>query len=152
MRQVAVTEGDKVEAQVRLGVAVNGYGVGDLAAAVAAVSEARIDALLAAYEEAYDLAPELRAGGGGTVAREAARIEAGLRRSSTGAASVPSRTLRGPRGPAQLPGIAGQRLMADGYGFGAEGDWKTAALLRIVKVIATGLRAAPRSWRTTPTT
>jgi L-arabinose isomerase len=141
MRQVAVTEGDKVEAQVRLGVAVNGYGVGDLAGAVGAASADAVDALLADYEEAYDLVPELRAGGARRDSLiEAARIEAGLRSFlEAGGFGAFTDTFEDLHGLAQLPGIAAQRLMADGYGFGAEGDWKTAALLRIVKVIAFGL-------------
>jgi L-arabinose isomerase len=141
MRQVAVTEGDKVEAQIRLGVAVNGYGVGELAAAIEAVTEPEIKALLETYTSAYDLAPELVEGG----ARysdlvDAARIEAGLRRFlSAGEMRAFTDTFEDLRGLPQLPGLAVQRLMADGYGFGAEGDWKTATLVRLVKVMASGL-------------
>ena len=141
MRQVADTEGDKVEAQIRLGVAVNGFGLTDLTDAVRAAPEAAIDELLDHYQEEYDLAPELGPSGARRAElREAARIEAGLRsfleQGDFGAFTDTFEDLDGLR---QLPGIAAQRLMADGYGFGAEGDWKTAVLVRLVKVMATGL-------------
>ncbi len=141
MREVAVTEGDKVEAQIRLGVAVNGYGVDVLADAVAAVSDAEVDRLVAEYEEAYELAPALRAGGARRESlRDAARIEAGLRGFlDAGGFRAFTDTFENLGRLTQLPGIAAQRLMADGYGFGAEGDWKTAALVRIAKVMSTGL-------------
>ncbi|HEY1776947.1 MAG TPA: L-arabinose isomerase [Solirubrobacteraceae bacterium] len=141
MREVAVTEGDKVEAQLRLGVSVSGYGVGDLAAAVDGASAEEVDALVAEYEATYELAPELAAGGERRASLlDAARIEAGLRAflGERGAHAFTD-TFEDLRGLRQLPGIAAQRLMADGYGFGAEGDWKTAALLRILKVMASGL-------------
>lgn len=141
MRQVAVTEGDKVEAQIRLGIAVNGYGVSDLAAAVDAVEPSAVEAIVAAYDADYELAPELRAGGSRrSELREAARIEAGLRAFlEQGGFRAFTDTFEDLDGLVQLPGIAVQRLMAEGYGFGAEGDWKTAALVRLVKVMATGL-------------
>jgi L-arabinose isomerase len=141
MRQVAVTEGDKVEAQLRLGVTVSGYGVGDLVEAVNGASEAEVDGLVREYEEAYDLAPELRADGERRESlRDAARIEAGLRAVlvELGARAFTD-TFEDLHGLKQLPGIAAQRLMADGYGFGGEGDWKTAALVRIMKVMGEGL-------------
>ncbi len=141
MREVAVTEGDKVEAQIRLGVSVNGYGLETLRQAIAGVAEADVEDLLAAYEEAYDLAPALRRGGERRDSlRDAARIEAGLR-SFLGAGGFRAftDTFEDLDGLAQLPGIAAQRLMADGYGFAAEGDWKTAALVRIAKVMSSGL-------------
>jgi len=141
MRQVAVTEGDKVEAQIRLGVAINGYGVSELADAVRGVRDAEVDALVAAYEADYTMAPELAAGGGRRdELREAARIEAALRgflvERGIGAFTDTFEDLDGLR---QLPGLAVQRLMADGYGFGAEGDWKTALMVRLVKVMTRGL-------------
>jgi L-arabinose isomerase len=141
MRQVAVTEGDKVEAQIRLGIAVNGYGVSDLATAIQAVDDAAVDAILHSYEAEYELAPELRPMGGRRPAlRDAARIEAGLRSFlETGGFRAFTDTFEDLDGLVQLPGIAVQRLMAEGYGFGAEGDWKTAALVRLVKVMASGL-------------
>jgi L-arabinose isomerase len=141
MRQVAVTEGDKVEAQIRLGVEVNGYGVGDVVAEIEAVAEADVDRLVAEYDNQYDVAAPLRPGGPKHPAlREAARTELGLRaflqRGGFGAFTDTFENLHGLR---QLPGIAVQRLMADGYGFGAEGDWKTAALVRALKIMALGL-------------
>ncbi|MFF1875363.1 L-arabinose isomerase [Kitasatospora herbaricolor] len=141
MRDVAVTEGDKVEAQLRLGVSVNTYGVNDLVAAVDASSDADVTALVKEYEAAYRLAPELRAGGERHDSlRYAARIELGLRGFLTeggfGAFTTNFEDLGGLR---QLPGLAVQRLMADGYGFGGEGDWKTSVLLRTLKTVALGL-------------
>ena len=140
MRNVAVTEGDKVEAELRLGVSVNTYGVNDLVRAVDAVAEKEVDALVEAYADAYSLAPELAPGGGQhSSLRYAARIEAGLREflsdGGFGAFTTNFEDLGGLR---QLPGLAVQRLMADGYGFGAEGDWKTSALLAAVKAMGAG--------------
>jgi L-arabinose isomerase len=141
MREVAVTEGDKVEAQIRLGVSVNGYGVGELREAIVGVAEADVDDLVAGYEETYDLAPALSRGGERRESlRDAARIEAGLRGFLVaGGFGAFTDTFEDLDGLAQLPGIAAQRLMADGYGFGAEGDWKTAAVVRIAKVMSRGL-------------
>ena len=141
MRHVADTEGDKVEAQIRLGVAVNGYGVSDLSDAIRAVPGTAIDDLVQRYEQEYDLAPELAEGGDRRAALlEAARIEAGLRGFlEAGGFGAFTDTFEDLDGLRQLPGLAVQRLMADGYGFGAEGDWKTAVLVRLVKVMATGL-------------
>jgi L-arabinose isomerase len=141
MRDVAVTEGDKVEAQLRLGVTVSGYGVGELVDAVDGVPDAEVDGLVAEYEEAYELAPELRADGTRRESlRDAARIEAGLRAVLTRfGAHAFTDTFEDLHGLKQLPGIAAQRLMAEGYGFGAEGDWKTAALVRVMKVMGEGL-------------
>lgn len=141
MRQVAVTEGDKVEAQMRLGFSVNSYGVSDLAAVVQSVPEAAVDALVAEYDGRYAMKPELREKGDRRFAlRDAARIEAGLRffldREGCNAFTD---TFEDLDGLVQLPGIAAQRIMADGYGFGAEGDWKSAALVRIAKVMGRGL-------------
>ncbi|MFE1322363.1 L-arabinose isomerase [Kitasatospora phosalacinea] len=141
MRDVAVTEGDKVEAQLRLGVSVNTYGVNDLVAAVDAAADADVDKLVKEYDETYRLAPELRTGGERHDSlRYAARIELGLRHFLTaggfGAFTTNFEDLGGLR---QLPGLAVQRLMADGYGFGGEGDWKTSVLLRTLKTAATGL-------------
>ena len=141
MRNVAVTEGDKVSAQVQFGVTVNGFGVSDLSDAVRAVADAKVDELVRAYEATYEVAPSLRAGGADREAlREAARIEAALREFMTvGGFSAITDTFENLDGLKQLPGIAAQRLMADGYGFGAEGDWKTAVMVRLVKVMAKGL-------------
>lgn len=141
MREVAVTEGDKVEAQKQFGYDVYGYGVGDLVNAVGQAGTEQIDVLLNEYEQQYDLAPELRTGGSERQSlREAARIEAGMRHFLTsGGFKAFTTTFEDLHGLAQLPGLAVQRLMADGYGFGAEGDWKTAALVRAMKVMASGL-------------
>jgi L-arabinose isomerase len=141
MREVAVTEGDKVSAQIRFGFSVNGYGVGDLAARVGEVPDADIDRLVARYESDYEVAPDLRKSGRRAKSvREAARIELGLRAFlEQGAFKGFTTTFEDLHGLVQLPGLAPQRLMAEGYGFGAEGDWKTAALLRAMKVMATGL-------------
>jgi L-arabinose isomerase len=141
MREVAVTEGDKVEAQARFGFAVNGYGVGVLADRVAAVDDGATERLCAEYDDAYEMAAELRPGGERRDALiDAARIELGLRgfleEGGFGAFTDTFEDLGDLR---QLPGIAAQRLMADGYGFGAEGDWKSAALVRIVKAMTVGL-------------
>ena len=136
-----MTEGDKVEAQLRLGVAVNGYGVGDLVEAVRDVPDAVVDRLVEQYEADYELAPALRRDGERRESlRDAARIEAGLRAFlEAGGFRAFTDTFEDLDGLPQLPGIAVQRLMADGYGFGGEGDWKTAALVRIVKVMGAGL-------------
>jgi len=141
MRDVAVTEGDKVEAQLRLGYAVYGYGVGDLAHCVGEVSDAEVERLLQEYADTYILAGDLRPGGEHRAAlAEAARIEVGMRTFLTeGRFKSFTTTFEDLHGLVQLPGLAVQRLMADGYGFGAEGDWKSAALVRAMKVMATGL-------------
>ena len=142
MREVAVTEGDKVEAQIRLGYAVNGYGIGDLVKVVQAVSEAEIDRLVAEYDDTYTIAEELRSRGSLRPSlREAARIELGMRQFlESGGFKAFTTTFEDLSGLAQLPGLAVQRLMSDGYGFGAEGDWKTAALVRLMKVMGAGLK------------
>lgn len=141
MRNVAVTEGDKTEAEISLGVSVNTWGVNDLVAVVDAVEESVIDGLVAEYEELYDVAPELRKGGERHESlRYGARLEAGMRSflesGDFGAFTTNFEDLGSLR---QLPGLAVQRLMAEGYGFGAEGDWKTAVLVRAAKVMGHGL-------------
>jgi L-arabinose isomerase len=141
MREVAVTEGDKVEAQIRLGYSVSGYGVGELVKLVSAVSDAEIDRLVTEYDERYSVVESLRPGGSQRQSlREAARIEAGLRAFlEDGRFKAFTTTFEDLHGLKQLPGLAVQRLMAEGYGFGAEGDWKTAALVRAMKVMGVGL-------------
>lgn len=141
MRYVAVTEGDKVEAEIKFGYAVNGYGVGDLVSVINGVSPGEIRALIDAYESSYTLAPDLQKGGSKRASlEEAGRIEAGMRKFLTdGKFSGFTDTFEDLHGLRQLPGIAVQRLMKDGYGFGAEGDWKTSALVRAMKVMAAGL-------------
>jgi L-arabinose isomerase len=141
MRNVAVTEGDKTEAEHKLGVSVNTWGVNDLVAAVEAVEESAVDALVATYEELYDVVPELRAGGERHESlRYAAREELAMRSflEQVGALAFTD-TFEDLGGLRQLPGLAVQRLMGDGYGFGAEGDWKTAVLVRLAKVMGYGL-------------
>ena len=141
MREVAVTEGDKVSAQMRFGFAVNGYDSSDVMKHVDAVTEADLNQLLDTYEKDYDLTPSLQKGGAMRASlEEAARIELGLRAFlDAGGFKAFTDTFENLGRFKQLPGIAVQRLMADGYGFGAEGDWKTAALLRAMKVMAQGL-------------
>ena len=141
MREVAVTEGDKVAAQMKFGFAVNGYGVGDLVRLVNAVSDKEVDALCKTYEATYEIAKDLRKGGRRHKSvREAARIELGLRAFlADGGFKGFTTTFEDLHGLVQLPGLAPQRLMADNYGFAAEGDWKTAALVRAMKVMASGL-------------
>ena len=140
MRQVAVTEGDKVEAQLRLSYAVNGYGLGDLVKYVDGITGHAVDDLVAVYEAEYDLAPKLQKGGSRRDSlRDAARIELGMRAFlEEGGFKAFTTTFENLSGLNQLPGIAVQRLMAEGYGFGAEGDWKTSALVRTMKVLAAG--------------
>jgi L-arabinose isomerase len=141
MREVAVTEGNKVSAELRFGFSVNGYGVGDLVAHLEAVTEQAITQLCAEYEEKYLVAEALRKGAKRHESlRDGARLELGLRSFlEEGGFKGFTTTFQDLHGLRQLPGLAVQRLMADGYGFGAEGDWKTAALLRAMKVIADDL-------------
>ena len=142
MREVAVTEGDKVAAQMQFGFSVNGYGVGELVQCVNAASESDIDGLIREYESAYKVAPKLRKNGAMRASlHEAARIESGLRAFlSHGGFKGFTTTFEDLHDLVQLPGISVQRLMSDGYGFGAEGDWKTCALVRAMKVMASGLK------------
>jgi len=141
MREVAVTEGDKVEAQLHFGVSINTYGVSDLVSAVGAVQEDRVDELIKRYQAEYRTDRALSPGGERHDSlRYAARIEVALRDFLTsGGFDAFTTNFEDLGGLRQLPGIAVQRLMADGYGFGAEGDWKTSVLVRTVKAMATGL-------------
>jgi L-arabinose isomerase len=142
MRDVAVTEGDKVEAQIQLGYDVYGYGVGDLAKAVNDATEAEIEKMMQAYLDEYDVIPALQPGGERNASlREGARIEVGMRNFlQAGNFKAFTTTFEDLHGLTQLPGLAVQRLMRDGYGFGAEGDWKTSALVRAMKVMSVGLK------------
>jgi len=142
MREVAVTEGDKVAAQIQFGYSVNGYGVGDLVKAVNAVTDREVERLASEYDSRYLVASKLRKTGARRQSlRDAARIELGLRAFLiTGGFKGFTDTFEDLHGLTQLPGLAVQRLMADGYGFGAEGDWKTCALVRAMKVMAAGLK------------
>jgi L-arabinose isomerase len=142
MRNVAVTEGNKLSAEIDLCYTVNGYGLGDLAQHVQGVPPAEIKALVADYDESYAVAEPLRANGDRRDSlRDAARIELGLRSflKETGSHAFTD-TFEDLHGLPQLPGLAAQRLMNDGYGFGAEGDWKTSALVRATKVMSHGLK------------
>lgn len=141
MRQVAVTEGNKVSAQIQFGYQVNGYGMGDLVKHVEAVKSKSITELVTVYLGKYQVSNTLmKKGVKHASLREAAKIELGLRSFlREGGFSAFTDTFENLHGLKQLPGIAVQRLMADGYGFGAEGDWKTAALVRSMKVMASGL-------------
>jgi len=141
MRQVAVTEGDKVEAELKFGYSVNTHGVGDLVSVINKVKEKEIDDLVEVYNKEYKVAASLKKNGAQySSLRDAAKIEIGLRKFLKGGNYKGyTDTFEDLHGLVQLPGIATQRLMASGYGFGAEGDWKTAALVRAMKVMATGL-------------
>ncbi len=142
MREVAVTEGDKVEAQIQFGLSVNGYGVGDLVKVVNDVPEYEIDGLIEQYLSSYDIADEGMPGGKlFENVRYQARIEFGLRKFlESGGFHGFTTTFEDLHGLTQLPGLAVQRLMDAGYGFGAEGDWKHAALVRALKVMGIGLQ------------
>jgi L-arabinose isomerase len=141
MRQVAVTDGDKVEAEIRFGYSVTTYGVGDLVKEINGVSENTIDSLCDEYAVQYSMGNDLLKGGRNhSSVRTAAKIEAGLRSFlQKGHFKGFTDTFEDLHGMVQLPGIAAQRLMAEGYGFAGEGDWKTAALVRAMKVMASGL-------------
>ncbi len=142
MREVAVTEGDKVEAQMKFGYSVNGYGVGDLVTLIDQTTDSETDKLVTEYENRYAVSKILRKGGEKHQSlREAAKIEIGLRAFlKDGNFKGFTDTFEDLHGLKQLPGLPVQRLMADGYGFGAEGDWKTAALVRAMKVMCSGLK------------
>ena len=141
MRNVAVTEGDKAAAQIQFGYSVESFGVGDLVDRISGISEAEINGLLGDYDASYEVAAALRPQGKRRAAlREASRIELGLEKFLQGGGFAAfTDTFEDLHGLNQLPGIAVQRLMAKGYGFGAEGDWKTAALVRAMKVMSAGL-------------
>jgi L-arabinose isomerase len=142
MREVAVTEGDKVAAQIKFGYSVNTHGVGDLVKQIGEATEKETDALIREYEASYEVADDLRKGGRRHKSiRAAARIEIGLRAFlAEGNFQGFTTTFEDLHGLVQLPGLAPQRLMADGFGFAGEGDWKTAALVRAMKVMASGLK------------
>ncbi len=142
MRDVAVTEGDKVQAQIQLGYDVYGYGVGDLVKAVNEASDADVEKMVKTYLDEYEVSPALKPGGDKHASlREGARIEVGMRNFlEAGNFKAFTTTFEDLHGLAQLPGLAVQRLMRDGYGFGAEGDWKTSALVRAMKVMSAGLK------------
>ncbi len=139
MREVAVTEGDKVEAQIKLGWSISGYGVGDLVAVIDQVTDKQIDAMVKVYADTYQMPKKLTAKNEQSL-KESARIETAMRAFlEDGGFKAFTTTFEDLHGMHQLPGLACQRLMADGYGFGAEGDWKTSALVRAMKVMGQGL-------------
>jgi L-arabinose isomerase len=142
MRDVAVTEGDKVEAQIKFGYDVYGYGIGDLVKAVNEASDTNVDKMMQAYLDEYDVIASLQPGGERNASlRDGARIEVGMRNFlQAGNFKAFTTTFEDLHGLSQLPGLAVQRLMRDGYGFGAEGDWKTSALVRAMKVMSEGLK------------
>ncbi|MFP5042030.1 L-arabinose isomerase [Parasediminibacterium sp. JCM 36343] len=142
MRYVAVTEGDKVEAEIKFGYSVNTYGIGDLVKVINEISDAAIDTLVQEYADSYTLVPSLLKGGQQhSSLREAAKIELGLQTFlEAGNFKGFTDTFEDLHGMKQLPGIASQRLMAKGYGFAGEGDWKTAALVRAMKVMGSGMK------------
>ncbi|WP_290797144.1 L-arabinose isomerase [Flavihumibacter sp. UBA7668] len=142
MREVAVTEGDKVEAQLKFGYSVNTHGVGDLVKVINEITDSEVETLCKEYEDTYKLSALLAKDGAQRASlTEAARIELGMRQFLVqGGFKGFTDTFEDLHGMAQLPGIATQRLMADGYGFGGEGDWKTAALVRAMKVMGHGLK------------
>lgn len=142
MRQVAVTDGDKVAAEMTFGFSVNTHGVGDLVKYINQISEADIFSLIQEYEDTYELMASLRNGG---LMRqsliEAARIELGMKAFlEEGGFSAYTNTFEDLHGMRQLPGIGSQRMMAAGYGYGGEGDWKTSAMVRALKVMASGMK------------
>lgn len=143
MRNVAVTEGDKVAAEMKFGMTVNGYDSSDVVAHIDKISDEQLNDLLKTYGSYYNLSGNLKEGGAQrSLLADAAKIELGLRSFlCEGGFKAFTDTFENLGKLKQLPGIAVQRLMADGYGFGAEGDWKTAALLRAMKVMAVGLDA-----------
>ena len=142
MREVAVTDGDKVSAQMKFGFSVNTHGVGDLVKVVNSISDKQVDALCKTYEAIYEMSADLRKGGKRHKSiRDAARIELGIEQFLTaGGFKGYTDTFEDLHGLAQLPGVGSQRMMAAGFGFGGEGDWKTSALVRAMKVMASGLK------------
>lgn len=142
MRNVSVTEGDKVDAQIKMGYSVNGYGIGDLSTKINSISDSEVDKLISEYEDKYDVVKVLRKNGEKhNSLRDAARIEIGIRNFlEEGEFKGFTTTFEDLHGLKQLPGLSVQRLMSEGYGFGAEGDWKTAALVRAMKVMSIDLK------------
>ena len=141
MRYVAVTDGDKVEAEMKFGYSVNTHGIGDLVKVINEVTDASVDTLVQEYANRYQLMPVLQKGGERHQSlKDAARIELGLQYFlENGNYKGFSDTFEDLHGMKQLPGIGAQRMMGKGYGFAGEGDWKTAALVRAMKVMGAGL-------------
>jgi L-arabinose isomerase len=141
MRQVAVTDGNKVSAQIKFGYEVNGYGIGDLVDYINQITDAQVDKLVQEYDDTYVMAAKIKSDGATRASlKDAAKIELGMRAFlENGGYTAFTDTFEDLHGMKQLPGIATQRLMASGYGFGGEGDWKTSALVRTMKVMGAGL-------------
>lgn len=142
MRQVAVTEGDKVAAEMKFGFSVNTHGVGDLVKVINQISDTQINKLIQEYEDTYDLMTSIQKGGEKRASLiDAARIELGIKTFlEDGGYSAYTNTFEDLHGMRQLPGIGSQRMMAAGYGYGGEGDWKTSAMVHIMKVMASGMK------------
>lgn len=142
MRQVAVTDGDKVAAEMKFGFSVNTHGVGDLVQVINQIQDSAIETLIEEYEDIYDLMPSLLKGGVKRQSlKDAARIELGIKEFlEDGGFSAYTNTFEDLHGMKQLPGIGSQRMMAAGYGYGGEGDWKTSAMVHIMKVMASGMQ------------
>jgi len=142
MRQVAVTDGDKVSAEMKFGFSVNTHAVGDLVQVINQISDAEIGKLMQEYEDTYTLMPSLTKNGEKRSSLfEAARIEMGLKAFlEDGGYSAYTNTFEDLHGMRQLPGVGSQRMMAAGYGYGGEGDWKTSAMVHIMKVMASGMK------------
>lgn len=135
MRNVAVTEGDKVETQMKLGWQVNTWPVGELVEEINAVTEAEVDALMAEYASLYDMATENLA-----AVRYQAKEEIAMKKMlDREGCKAFSNTFEDLYGMEQLPGLASQRLMAQGYGYGGEGDWKVSALTAVIKAMTEGM-------------
>ena len=141
MRQVAVTDGDKVAAEMTFGMSVNTHATGDLVTVINQISDAEIDKLVEEYADSYTLMNTLLKNGSQHQSlRDAAKLELGMRAFlQDGNYKAYTNTFEDLYGMAQLPGIGSQRLMAEGYGYAGEGDWKTAAMVRTMKVMAAGL-------------
>jgi L-arabinose isomerase len=141
MRFVAVTDGDKVEAELKFGYSVNTHGIGDLVKMINESTDAAVDKLVEEYNDTYTLVPSLQKGGAQyNSLRDAAKIELGMHAFLTeGNYKGFTDTFEDLHGMTQLPGIPSQRMMAKGFGFGGEGDWKTSALVRAMKVMGSGL-------------
>ena len=142
MRYVAVTDGDKVSAEMKFGFSVNTYAVGDLVKVINQISEAEIQNLMKEYEATYQMMSSLTNGGAMRSSLvEAARIELGLKAFlEDGGYSAYTNTFEDLHGMRQLPGIGSQRMMAAGYGYGGEGDWKTSAMVHILKTMSSGMK------------
>jgi len=140
MREVAVTEGDKVEAQIKFGWSVSGYGVGDLVSRVNEVSKADVNLLFEEYESLYEIAPSVLSNPDAIASiKYQAQIEKGMKTFlQEGGFGAFTTTFEDLYGLKQLPGLAVQRLMEAGYGFGGEGDWKTSAMVRLAKIMSNG--------------